>query len=134
MSTFNLLGSNPRPAVAGGAILPFRAVKLDSVQGQVVATSAITDVVVGTNYLGNTLASGDQIAIQGGASIAKMVAGAAISRGAQVMPQASGAGKVITAAGATAVACGVALTAAAADGDIIEVQLNVPNVSAPANS
>lgn len=133
MATYNLMGISPMPMVAGGAILPFRCVKLDSVTNQVVATSAITDVVMGTNYLGNTLASGDQIAVQGG-GIAKMVAGAAVALGAEVMPAADGAGKVITSAGATARSCGVALTAATADGDIIEVRMGAPNLGGVANS
>ncbi len=54
------------------------------------------------------------------------------------MPYAAGAtaadmGKCVTAAGATAVSCGIALEAALADGDIISVLLH-PGVRSPANT
>jgi hypothetical protein len=135
MALFSFGGTDPQSYVAGGAILPYRCVKLDTVTGQVVATTTVADVIVGTNYLGNTLAAGDQIAVQIGGE-AKMVAGGAIALGAQVVPMAAGAGRVVTAvgAGATAVSCGVALQAAAADGDVIRVRIVAPNVAGPANA
>lgn len=121
-----------RAFIAGGAITANRLVKLDSTAGQVVVTSAITDVVVGVAL--NTAASGGQVEVLvGSGHTQKVCASDAISLGAQVMPTASGSGKCVTAAGATAVSCGIALSASAADGEFIEVQLR-PSVKSPANS
>jgi hypothetical protein len=131
MAYENYAGISPLPFQAGAAIGQYRAVKQGTTAHQVIATTAITDVVMGVAQI-SAAAAEDQVPVQIG-GVAKMVAGAAIALGAQVMPQASGAGKVITAAGATAVSCGVALEAAAADGDIIPVRL-IPNASGPANS
>ena len=116
---------------AGAAIVANRLVKLDTTEGQVIHTAAITDDAVGASL--KTYASGDAgVEVQIG-GIVKLTAAAAISLGAQVMPDSGGAGKIATAAGATAVSCGVALQAASADGDVISVLL-LPALKAPANS
>ncbi len=132
MANFNTRGVSPDSMKAGsGGVLQYRAVALDSTEGQVVATSAITDIAYGASMTSGS--AGDQILIQRYGK-AKLTASAAISIGAQVMPTASGSGKVMTAAGATAKSLGVALQAAGADGDIIEVELATPNVNGPANA
>lgn len=128
----NLLGTSPLGFIAGGTIAQYRAVVLDSTEGQVVAGSAITNVPVGASMTSAT--SGGTVLVQPFGKV-KLTASAAISLGAQVMVTASGAGKVSTASGATAVSIGLALQAAGADGDIIEVLLHAgPNVAGPANS
>jgi hypothetical protein len=127
----NLLGKAPFAMKAGEAITVGRALKLDSTEGQVLHTTAITDVAIGVAL--ETVASGDMVSIAPPGTIVKMVPGAAVSLGAQVMPEASGAGKVITAAGATAIACGVAMTEAGAEDELFEV-LFLSGVKTPANS
>lgn len=132
MVMMNLQGISPLPMKAGGTIAQYRVVKLDSTEGQVVAASAIADVSFGASL--TSAVANDQVAIQT-AGVAKLTASAAISLGDQVMVTASGSGKVSTAAGATAKSLGVALQAAAADGDIIMVKLTgLPNVNGPANT
>jgi hypothetical protein len=60
--------------------------------------------------------------------VCKVIAGASLSQGARVMPGASGtAAQAITAATATNIPFGLALTAAGAQGDIIDVLLT-PNL------
>lgn len=131
MANFNTQGTTPAGFIAGGTIAQYRLVKLDSTQGQVVVTSAITDVGVGASM--QSASSGDTVPVQTFGKV-KLTASAAISIGAEVMPTAAGSGKVMTSAGATAVSIGLALEAAGADGDIIEVMLTAPNVKGPANS
>lgn len=115
---------------AGGAITANRLVKLDSTEGQVVVTTAITDVVFGVAL--NTVASGAAVSIEVGPTTTKVTAGATITVGQQLMPLASGAGKVAVSAGATAVDCGTAAMAGG-DGEIIEMVLR-PMGKSPANS
>jgi len=131
MANYNTLGVSPQGFIAGGTILQYRAVVLDSTAEQVVATSAITNVVLGASM--QSASSGETVPVQT-FGVVKLTASAAISLGAQVMPTGSGAGKISTASGATAVSCGIALEAAGADGDIIAVQLHSVNVNGPANS
>lgn len=114
---------------AGGAITANRVVKLDSTEGQVVHTTAITEAVFGASL--NTVASGAAVSIETGRTIVKLTASAAISLGDRVMPGASG--KIATAAGATAIDCGIALQAAGGDGEIISVLLN-PMGKSPVNT
>lgn len=116
--------------IAGGTITANRLVKLDSTAGQVIVTTTITEQVVGIAL--DTVASGELVSVltMSGAK-GKVTASAAISLGAEVMPGASG--KCATAAGATAISCGIAASAAGADGDIIEVIFR-PSVKSPANS
>lgn len=121
-----------RSFIAGGAITANRLVKADSTAGQVIVTTAITDRILGVAL--KTVASGEQVEVMLGSGMtAKVTASDAVSLGAEVMPTASGAGKCVTAAGATAVSCGIALSASAADGEVIEVLLR-PSVKSPANS
>ena len=119
MADFNLQGVSPVSFIAGGTIVANRLVEL-SAENTVTATDAITDLPVGVATIGGS--SGDLITVQQFGKV-KLTASAAITAGAQVMPTASGAGKVSTSSGATARTIGQALTAAGADGDIIEVQL-----------
>lgn len=131
MANFNSLNVSNMSFIAGGAVGINRAVKLDSTEGQVVVTSAITDIAIGVAT--NSAASGEMVSVQLFGK-AKAVASAAISVAAEVMPTGSGSGKVATASGATAVSMGVALSAAGADGDTIEILLACPNVRGSANS
>lgn len=132
MADFNAFGVSFASFQSGGAIGKNRAVKLDSVEGRVVVTSAITDLAIGVAVT-SADAAGESVTVQLFGK-AKAVASDVVAIGAQVMPTASGAGKVVTAAGATAKSMGVALTASGADGDTIEVLLAVPNVNGIANS
>jgi len=132
MALFNTLGTSPAGFISGGAIGIFRAVVLDSVQGQVVASSAITQSPVGI-AMQSAAGAGETIPVQTFGD-AKCVASDAIAIGAQVMCTATGAGKVVTAAGATARSIGIALEAAGADNDIITVRLNLPATLGPANT
>lgn len=128
--TSNMQGISPLGFKAGGTIVKNRLVKLDSTAGQVIACTAITDVPVGVAL--EAASSGDTVAVQT-QGVAMVVASGVVALGAQVMPTASGAGKCITAAGATAQSVGVALAAAAADLDEIPVLLRI-GVNGPANS
>lgn len=131
MANYNLYGVSPTSYKCGGTVGQFRLVKLDSTEGQVVVTSAITDSAVGASMESGS--TGDLIPVQTFGKV-KLTASDAISIGAQVMPTASGSGKVVTAAGATAKSIGIALQASGADGDIIEVLLAAPAVNGPANA
>jgi hypothetical protein len=116
---------------AGGAVTANRVVKLDSTEGQVIVTTAITDSAFGVSL--NTVASGAAVSIEtGSGAIVKVTAGGTIAVGDKLMPKASAAGKVDVAAGATAVDCGVAMSAGG-DGEIIVMRLN-PMGKSPANS
>ena len=131
MANSNLLGVSPQGFIAGGTIANNVLVMLHSTAGQVVVTTGITSLPIGASL--NSAVANGTIAVQQFGK-AKLTAGAAISLGAQLMPAAAGGGLVETAAGATAKSIGVALEAAGASGDIIEVQLAVPAVFGPANS
>lgn len=131
MANFNSLNVSNMSFIAGGTIGINRAVKLDSTVGQVVVCSAITDIAIGTAI--NSASSGEMVNVQLFGK-AKVVASAAISVGAEVMPTGSGSGKVSTASGATAVSMGLCLEAAGADGDTIEILLACPNVRGSANT
>lgn len=116
---------------AGEAITANRALKLDSAEHVVLHSTAITDVIVG--YSLNTCAINEMVEVAPPGRIVKVACSAGVTLGAQVMPTASGAGKVMTAAGATAKSCGVALTTSTADGEVIEV-LSTLCVNGIANS
>lgn len=131
MANFNLAGTSAVPMVAGGTIAQYRALEFSAAPNVVTAANAIADITLGASM--TSASSGEQLMVQI-AGIAKMTASAAITAGAEVMVTASGSGKVSTAAGATANSLGVALTAALADGDVVEVLLHVPNVKGAANS
>lgn len=129
MSEFNLQGVSPQSFIAGGTIAANRVVEFSAVN-TVTAADAIADVSIGVATVGGS--TGDLITVQQFGK-AKITASAAVTAGDQVMVTASGAGKVSTLSGATARSIGQALTAAGADGDIIEVQLMLSG-SGPAAS
>jgi hypothetical protein len=116
---------------ASGNVTANRVVVQHSVEGEVIASSAITQPAFGVAL--NTASAGQAVSIETGRTIVKLTAGASIALGAQVMPQAAGSGKVIPSAGGTAVDCGTALQAAGGDGEIISVLFN-PMGKSPANT
>lgn len=128
----NSEGNSYQTAVAAAAITAGQALKLHSTEGQVTPTTAITDVICGFAIM--TAASGDEVVYQTG-GIVKAIAKGAITLGQQLMPSGAGGadiGKVSTAAGATAVSCGIAQQDAA-DGVTFSARA-VINVSGPANA
>lgn len=130
MSIENYAGSVCISMPAGGTITRNSLVTLNSSQ-QVVVTSAITDKVFGVAQ--QDAASGDQVPVMtSSGSLVTMVASAAITAGAELMPTASGTGKAMTVAGATAISCGQALTAASASGDLFTAVLR-PMLRSPVN-
>ena len=126
----NKLGVSPIGFKAGGPIRINRAVKLDATKNQVVEASAIGDVVIG--FAEQAAEAGDTVPVQP-FGVVKAVAGAAVAVHAQVMPQAAGGGKVVTAAGAAARSCGITLAAAANADEVIPVLVAGPNLNGPAN-
>lgn len=119
--TENLLGVSPASFIAGGTIAAHKLVKLDSTEGQVVVTTAITESAVGVAL--KSASSGDLVPVQM-YGIAKCIAnGSTIVVGSEVMPEASATGKVALTAGSTSISCGVALQASSTDGDVIMVLL-----------
>lgn len=127
----NDMGISPLGFKAGGTVAIHRLVVLDSTAGQCVATSAITNVALGASL--NAASSGDNVAVQQhGVALLRLGAGGA-TLGAQLMPEASGEGDAVIAAGATAVSVGIALKAGD-EGETIPVLLCCPNLRAPANS
>lgn len=128
----NLVTGNIIEFEAESAIEPFRLVTLGTSPGQVVATSAITDVIIGASL--NKAAAGERVQIQT-AGIARVECSAGVAYKAQVMPTASGAGKCSTAAGATAKSAGLATGASTSnDGESQYVWLCPINVNGIANS
>lgn len=127
----NTHGSTYKSFLAGGTIAANRVVVLDTTVSQVVAGSAIAGKSIGVNQF--AVVSGEQATVQL-FGVAKCVASASITLGDEVMVTASGSGKVSTSSGATAQSIGVALTAAGADGDVIEVLLALPAVKRAPNS
>ncbi len=118
------------PFKAGAAITKGAAVKLDT-NGDVIVTSAITDVVIGV-ALTDQATVGGSVAIRT-LGIARVITGGSVAIGAQLMPKSAGAGKALTAAGATAVSFGIALTAGTNDGEFSTVLLG-RSVNTPANA
>lgn len=115
---------------ANGTVTANRVVKANTTEGEVLHTTAITEAVFGVAL--NTVSTGQAVSVEiGNGAIVKLTASAAIAVGDRLMPGASG--KVATAAGATAVDCGVALSAAGADGEIITAKLN-PMGKSPVNT
>jgi len=99
--------------VAGGAIKQYAAVKADSTEGQVVETSAITDIMLGIAQ--TAAASGETVTVRR-LGVSKYLADVASSYGNELMPSASGGsktGQLKVAAGATARTCAVVEHAAA---------------------
>lgn len=127
MADFNYANVTPIPFKSGGTIAINRFVKQDTTQDRaVLQAAAASDQFFGTSTEAGT--STNFIGVQG-YGIAKVEAGAAVSRGDQVTSDASG--RAVTAATGNNVA-GKALQAAGAAGDIIEVYLHGgPNVNGP---
>lgn len=121
---------NVTTRIAGGTIPKGALCKLHSTEGQVVVTTAITDRVRGVAL--NAAVSGEIVELQTAGSCQVLV-GEAIALGAEVMPIGTGGGKGATAAGATAVSCGIAETLTDTDGQFAQVWL-LPSVKSPANS
>jgi hypothetical protein len=110
--------------VAEAAVLPYRIVKFGAADGQVVQAAAGTDAAFGlADNLGQAAVGGRVDVIQSG--IGEGEAGAAITRGALLMADASG--RVITAAaaaGSNVRTIGTALASAGGAGEIIPVDIN----------
>jgi hypothetical protein len=96
----------------------FYIVKLDSSSNGIALSAAATDVHIGV--LQNTPASGEAATVRF-LGTSKVVAGAAITKGAYVAADSAGKAAATTTDKDNSI--GVALEAAAADGDIIEVLL-----------
>lgn len=107
---------------AAAAIAAYTLVKHATADDQVQAAAAATDLVIGaTQDVAPALGERVDVAITG---ITYITAGAAITRGARLMSDASG--RVITAAaaaGSNVNTIGVALESATAAGDVIRVNL-----------
>jgi hypothetical protein len=111
---------NIQSFIAGEALEPYRCVKLDSTINQVVHTTAITDMVIGVTL--EKVAAGEAVSVAVGSGMkVKVRTSAAVALGAQLMPADSEAGRVATAAGATAVCCGIALSVSDADEETIDM-------------
>lgn len=110
--------------VAEAAVLPYRIVKFGTADGQVQQTAAAADACIGVaNELGQDTAGARVDVIQSG--IAEVTAGAAVTRGALVMSDASGRAITAAAAAGTNVRyVGVALANAGAAGEIIPVDVH----------
>lgn len=105
----------------GAACLPYRAVKLDG-SGNIIPTTAETDDVYAVTCETSSDIVGDSIPCEY-SDIVKLTVGAAVVKGARLMPQAAGAGKVITAVGASSKVLGEAMEPASGDGQRIHVRL-----------
>ena len=108
--------------LAAAAIATYTLVKHAAADDQVLAATSGADLVIGaTQDVAPTLGERVDVAITG---ITYIMAGAAITRGARLMSDASG--RVITAAAAAGTnvnTVGVALESATAAGDVIRVNL-----------
>lgn len=107
--------------VAEAAVLPYRIVKFGTADGAVIQATAAADAVVAVaDNLGQATAGERVDVIVEG--IAEVEAGAAITRGALLISDASGRGITATAVAGTNVrTLGIALASAAAAGEIIPV-------------
>ena len=108
--------------VAGGTILPYRVVKMDTTAFQGVASTAVGDFVVGVSDgstrrfdSANHADTGDPISLQP-SNCVQLTASASITAGQGVIP--TTAGKVVAVSGSGNVAHFVALEGAGADGQI----------------
>lgn len=121
MSTPTLIKSY----VAEAAVLPYRIVKLGTSDGNVVQAAAAADALIGiADNLGQATAGGRVDVQQEGTG--EVEAGAAITRGAMLMSDASGRAITGTAAAGTNYGViGRALGSAAAAGEIIPVAISL---------
>jgi len=116
---------NIQSVTAGAAVGKFRLLQNDS--GDVIQATAATQVILGASQ-DTSADSGEKFPMYLGAQVLKLTASAAIAKHVRVM--ATTGGKIVTfTTGAGVYACGVALEAAAADGDVIEVSFN-PSLNA----
>jgi hypothetical protein len=128
MSQENYAGTLAVSMPAGGTITR-NALLILNASGQVIVSTAITDVIFGVAQQDAVL--GDQVPVLTAHGVlVTLVASAAIAIGAQVMPGASG--RAATVAGVTAITCAQAISAAAANGDLFFAKLT-PGVRSPAN-
>ncbi len=126
----NKLGVSPAGFVAGGTVVKNRAVKLDTTAGQVIAATAIAGLTIGIAENGALV--GENVSVQTyGIAKAELGTGGA-TLGAQLMVEASAAGVLVIAAGATAHSVAIALEAGDA-GETIRVLLR-PALNGPANA
>lgn len=112
---------NYKGFVASAAISQHARVKCDA--AGTVSTAGLTDKDIGT-AMNAAFAAGDQVQVKlrTAAGTHKMIAAGAVTLGAQVNTQASG--KIDDAATSTGFPLGMALEAATANNDIIEVIYN----------
>jgi hypothetical protein len=127
MAKSNFAGTSPVTAAAGATITDAKVLKMSG--ATVIHATAEGDTAIGVSC--RAAASGEFLPIQI-AGIARVTAGAAITAGLEV--ECTTGGKVITAGGAASNSVGVAMEAALADGDVIEVLLSVPAIKGPANT
>lgn len=115
MAQYNTTGI--KTLKAGGALAAYRRVKLAA---DVLSYAGATEEAVGVT-LEEAFAANDEIMVRlnSAQGTVKMTAGAAIVQGADVWGAANG--KLAAAAGGGALRIGIAMEAAGADGDIIEV-------------
>ena len=111
--------------VAEAVVLPYRVVKFGAADGQVIQSAAATDALIGVaDNLGQNTAGSRVDVIMG--DIAEAEAGAAITRGAILTSDS--VGRVIPAAPAAGVnnrIIGMALVAAGAAGEIININVRL---------
>lgn len=97
---------------ANGTVTANRLVKLNTTEGEVLHTTAITEVAFGVAQ--DTVATGLAVEVEvGSGALVRFVASGAVTAGDALMPDAANSGKVSTLSGATAVTCGQAIQGAA---------------------
>jgi len=108
---------------------PWLLVKQGADATHVTLTSGVTDVALGTTYE-NTKAAEDSVSVQllGKGETKLMVADGAIAAGTRVTPSASTGGYCAAYVSGSASQIGIALTAATASGDLVEVLDCVPRI------
>lgn len=122
--------------VAGGTIIPMRAIKLSGAAARTALQSGAGEVVLGIAQQGQKRApglvgsddavaaeAGDQLDYYGPGDVCPAVAGAATTLGGLLKSDANG--KLVNLS-TTGYACAIGLEAAGADGDVIEVLVISP--------
>jgi hypothetical protein len=107
---------------AGATVTRLRGVKISGADNTVIPVAATTDIPIGVAKEGASTGGAVPVQIDG---ITRMEAGAAVTRGGQVMCDT--VGRVIDAT-STNVVIGTSLEAAAAAGVIISVSLNAKTI------
>jgi hypothetical protein len=119
-------------ASESGTLVPGQAVKLVDVAASAIIVQAIaanTDAVFGfvcDNFKVNEFTAGQAIKIAIKDCVMLMEAGAAIARGATLMPVVTGQKVVTQTSGKTAI--GITFDKAAASGDLVRVYITTPNL------